>query len=160
MTPQFCKNRTLTSQFQISWIVLVDFGQNFKVALFASNWLRVLWNELWWYLQRFLSKKTPRKVALLEGSKRVHNQPKSMDYTAWIWSILVQFLKSHCLLQIDSECFEINFGDVYSAFWAKNSGKNGIIGKVKKGPKSAKKHGLYPMVLVDFGPILKVPLSS
>ena len=58
------------------------------------------------------------------------------------------------------KCSENHFDDNEKSPRAENSLKNDIIPRVKIGPKSSKKHGLYPMVLVDFGPHFDVPISS
>ena len=67
---------------------------------------------------------------------------------------------SQFLCDLDRECSENDFDDNETFPREENSMKNDIIDRGKMGPKSVKKHGLYPMVLADFGPHFDVPIFS
>ena len=61
---------------------------------------------------------------------------------------------SQFLSHLGIECSENQFDDNEKFPRAENSLKNDIIRRVKMGPNSAKRHGLYPMVWLILDHIL------
>ena len=59
----------------------------------------------------FSKDKTLDKSTSLGRSKFAQNGVKSIDYTPWFWSILVQSKKFDILCDFDEECSENNFDD-------------------------------------------------
>ena len=50
--------------------------------------------------------------------------------------------KFHLLLDFDLECSQNNFDEDKKLIWAENVRKNDIVGKLRLGPKSVKRHGI------------------
>ena len=70
------------------------------------------------------------------------NQPKGMDYSPWLGSIMAYFLEFNFLADFDYECTETNIENDHMLFLAEKSRKKDLLGGSKMGPKSAQKHGL------------------
>ena len=87
-------------------------------------------------------------------------QLKSMEYTLWFWTILTYLLNTHLLLESDQDCSKTKFEKDENLIWTETFRKMDIVGKMRMGPTSAKKHGVHPMRLDNFDLLIKDAPSS